>query len=147
MHNEKSYFGIQNGSLAICHIGSHDDQAVWACAVGHTTWPLHCQLAPWKSKEALFVFCGQRVWNLLKSTEEWRFHMETVVCVRGECMKGWKDFKTDEKMSVMNTGVGDQLVWQVRQWNSRSSFFLEGIRKLVGRWTKCVANQRNYIEK
>jgi len=41
--------------------------------------------------------------------------METVVCVRGECMKGWKDFKTDEKMSVMNTGVGDQLVWQVRQ--------------------------------
>jgi len=21
MHNEKSYFGIKNGSLAICHIG------------------------------------------------------------------------------------------------------------------------------
>jgi len=21
MHNEKSYFGTQNGSLAICHIG------------------------------------------------------------------------------------------------------------------------------
>ena len=26
-----------------------DDQAVWACAVGRTKWPLHCQLAPWKS--------------------------------------------------------------------------------------------------
>ena len=26
-----------------------------------------------------------------------------------------KDFKTDDKMSVMNTGVGDQLAWQVRQ--------------------------------
>jgi len=41
--------------------------------------------------------------------------METVVSVRGECMNGWKDFKTDDKMSVMNTGVGDQLAWQVRQ--------------------------------
>jgi len=51
------------------------DQAVWACAVGRKTWPLHCQLAPWKSNEALFVFCGQRVWNLLKSTEERRFSM------------------------------------------------------------------------
>ena len=33
-----------------------DDQAVWTCAVGRTTWPLHCQLAQWKSNEALFVF-------------------------------------------------------------------------------------------
>jgi len=33
-----------------------DNQAVWACTVGRTTWPLHCQLAPWKSNEALFVF-------------------------------------------------------------------------------------------
>jgi len=41
--------------------------------------------------------------------------METVVSVRGVCMNGWKDFKTDDKMSVMNTGVGDQLAWQVRQ--------------------------------
>jgi len=53
----------------------HDDQAVWAHAVGRTTWPLHCQLAPWKSNEALFVVYGQRVWNLLKSIEEWRFSM------------------------------------------------------------------------
>jgi len=30
-------------------------------------------------------------------------------------MNGWKDFKMDNKMSVMNTGVGDQLAWQVRQ--------------------------------
>jgi len=93
-----------------------DDQAVWACAVGRTTWPLHCQLARWKSNEALLIFCGQRVWNVLISTEEWRISIETVVLVRGECMNGWKDFKTDDKMSVMNTGVGDQLAWQVRQW-------------------------------
>jgi hypothetical protein len=38
-----------------------DDRAVWACAIARTTWPLHCQLATGKSKDALFVFCGQRV--------------------------------------------------------------------------------------
>jgi hypothetical protein len=98
-----------------------DDWAVWACAITHTTWSLHCQLATWKSNEALFIFCGQRVWNLLKSTEQWRFSMETVVWVRGECMNEWKDFKMEDKTSVMNTREGDQLVWQLRQWNSRLS--------------------------
>ena len=34
-------------------------------------------------------------------------------------MNGWKDFKTDDKTSVMNTGEGEQLAWQLRQWNSR----------------------------
>jgi len=124
-----------------------DDQAVWACAVDRTTWPLHCQLAPWKNNEALFVFCGQRVWNLLKSTEEWRFSMETVVWVRGECMNGWKDFKTDDKMSVMNTGVGDQLAWQVRQCNSRSSFFLDGIHKACGQVEQVCCEAGDYVEK
>jgi len=33
-----------------------DDRAIWACAITRTTWPLHCQLAPWKSNEVLFVF-------------------------------------------------------------------------------------------
>ena len=56
-----------------------DDRAVWACAIAHTIWPLRCQLASWKSNEVLFISCGHRVWNLLKSTEEWRFGMETVV--------------------------------------------------------------------
>jgi hypothetical protein len=51
----------------------------------------------------------------------WRFNMEKVVWVRGECMNVWKDFKTEDKTSVMNTGVGDQLAWQLRQWNSKSS--------------------------
>jgi hypothetical protein len=97
-----------------------DDRAVWACAIARTTWPLQCQLAPWKSNEALFVFCGQRVWNLLKSMVEWRFSMETVVWVRGECMNGWKDFKTGDRRSVINTVEGVQFAWQLRQWNSRS---------------------------
>ena len=46
-----------------------DDQAVWACAVGRTTWPLHCQLTPWKSNETLFVF----LWSEgVKSSEIYR---------------------------------------------------------------------------
>jgi len=90
----------------------HDDRAVLACTIARTTWPLQCQLAPWKSSEALFIFSGQRMWNLLKSTEEW---------VREECMNGWKDFKTYDKLSVMNIGEGDHLAWQLRQWNSRSN--------------------------
>ena len=56
-----------------------DDRTVWACTIAHKMWPLHCQLAPWKSNEVWFIFCGQRVWNLLKCTEEWRVSMETVV--------------------------------------------------------------------
>jgi len=44
-----------------------DDQAVWACALGRTTWLLHCQLALWKINEALFVFVArgcETFWNL-----------------------------------------------------------------------------------
>ena len=37
-----------------------DDREVWACTIAHTVWPLHCQLAPWESNEALFFFC---VWS------------------------------------------------------------------------------------
>jgi hypothetical protein len=32
--------------------------------------------------------------------------METVVWVRAERMNGWKDFKTQDETSVMNTDVG-----------------------------------------
>ena len=47
-----------------------EDRAAWACAIARTTWPFHCQLSPWKSNEALFISCGQRVgnfWNLQKN--------------------------------------------------------------------------------
>jgi len=46
-------------------------------------------------------------------------------------MNGWKDFKTDDEMSVMNTGVGDQLAWQVRQCR-RLSFFSRGHPQACG---------------
>ena len=33
----------------------------------------------------------------------------------GRVCDRWKDFKMEDKTSMMNTGVGDQLVWQLRQ--------------------------------
>ena len=84
-----------------------DDQAVWACAVGRTTWPLHCQLAPWKSNEALSVYCGRRVWNLLKSTEAWSFSMTPsdfhLFGPTKEHLRGQKFEDDDEVMAVVQS--------------------------------------------
>jgi len=43
----------------------------------------------------------------------------------------------------------DEVVEAVQSWlkATTKSFFLEGIRKLVERWTKCVAKQGDYVEK
>jgi hypothetical protein len=43
----------------------------------------------------------------------------------------------------------DEVMEAVQNWLKATpkSFFLEGIRKLVDRWTKCVAKQGNYVEK
>ena len=43
----------------------------------------------------------------------------------------------------------DEVLEAVQSWLKAmpESFFLEGIRKLVDRWTKCVAKQRDYVEK
>jgi hypothetical protein len=43
----------------------------------------------------------------------------------------------------------DDVVEAVQNWLKATpkSFFLEGIRKLVDRWTKCVAKQGDYVEK
>jgi len=111
-----------------------DDRAVWACAIARSTWPLHCQLAPLKSNEALFVFCGQGVWNLLKCTEEWRLGMETVVWVRGECMNGWKGFKTEDKTSVSQFADDNEVMEALQSWLKATpkSFILEGSASL---WT------------
>jgi hypothetical protein len=116
-----------------------DDRAVWVYAIARTTWPLHCQLAKWKSNEALFGFCSHWVWNLLKCTEELRFSMETVVWVRGECINGWTDFKTEDKTSVNQFADDNEVIEAVQSWLKATpkSFFLEGVRKLVDRWTKC----------
>jgi len=70
MHNEKSYFGTQNGSLAICHIGvvtiEQYEPAQWLVKHGRSIVNLHRK----KSNEVLFVFCSQSVSDLLKCTEE-----------------------------------------------------------------------------
>jgi len=43
----------------------------------------------------------------------------------------------------------DEVIEAVQSWLkvTSKSFFLEGIRKLVDRWTKCVAKQGDYVEK
>ena len=44
----------------------------------------------------------------------------------------------------------DEVMEAVQSWLTEAtskSFFLEGIRKLVDRWTKCVAKQGDYAEK
>jgi hypothetical protein len=121
-----------------------DDRAVWACAVAHTIWPLHCQLAPWKSNEVLFIFCGQRVWNLLKSTEERWFSMQTAVWLS----LVWTYGRTFAGPPVCRwrrgNGGGAKLV---RGHAKKLFFFLEGVHKLVDRWTECVAKRGDCVEK
>jgi len=43
----------------------------------------------------------------------------------------------------------DEVMEAVQIWLKATpkSVFLEGIRKLVDRWTNCVANQGDYVEK
>jgi len=43
----------------------------------------------------------------------------------------------------------EEVLEAVQSWlkATQNSFFLEGIRKLVDRWTKCVAKQGDYVEK
>ena len=43
-------------------------------------------------------------------------------CLSQGRMNEWVErFQNGRRKSVVNTGVGDQLAWQLRQWNSRSS--------------------------
>jgi hypothetical protein len=61
----KILFGDTNWLLSNMSDRGRDDQAV-----DRRTWPLHCQLAPWKSNEALFVFLVrgcETFWNLQKN--------------------------------------------------------------------------------
>jgi hypothetical protein len=43
----------------------------------------------------------------------------------------------------------DEVIETVQSWLQATpkNFFLEGIHKLVDRWTKCVAKQLDYVEK
>jgi hypothetical protein len=64
-------------------------------------------------------------------------------------MNGWKDFKTEDKTSVSRFADDSEVMEAVQSWlkATPTSFFLEGIRKLVDRWTKCVVKQGDYVEK
>jgi hypothetical protein len=74
--------------------------------------------------------------------------MEAVVWIRGGYMNGWKDFKMEDKTSVSQF-ADDEVMEAVQSWLKATpkSFFLEGIRKLVDRWTKFVGKQGDYVKK
>ena len=52
-------------------------------------------------------------------------------------LRGQKFADDDEVMEAVQSRLKD----------TPKSFFLEGIRKLVDRWTKCVAKRGDYVEK
>jgi len=53
-----------------------------------------------------------------------------------------------EHLRVQNF-ANDEVMEAVRSWLKAppKSFFLEGIRKLVDRWIKCVAKEGDYVKK
>jgi len=42
--------------------------------------------------------------------------METVVCVRGECMNGWKGCKMEDKTSVGQFADDNEVMEAVQSW-------------------------------
>ena len=54
-----------------------------------------------------------------------------------------------EHLRVQKFADDDEVMEAVQSWLKATpkSFFLEGIRKLVDRWTKCVAKQGDCVEK
>jgi len=54
-----------------------------------------------------------------------------------------------EHLRGQNFADDDEVMEAVQSWLKATTinFFLEGIRKLVDRWTKCVAKQGDYVEK
>jgi hypothetical protein len=105
-----------------------DDWAVWACAIARTPWPLQCELAPWKSNEALFIFCGQRVWNLLKSQKNedsvWRqlFESGESLWMGGKISKWmtkhqwWDEHWRGRSVSVATEIAKQQIVQRIRDY-------------------------------
>jgi len=64
-------------------------------------------------------------------------------------MNGWEGFKTEDKTSVSQFADDNEVKEAVQSWLKATpkSFSLEGIRKLVDRWTKCVAKQGDCVDK
>jgi hypothetical protein len=60
---------------------------------------------------------------------------------------GGKDFRTEDKTCVSQFADDNEVMEAVQSWLKATpkSFFLEGIRKLVDRWTKCFAKQGDYV--
>jgi hypothetical protein len=114
--------------------GGHANRAVWACATARPTWPLHCQLALWKSNEAVsvFFFCFFCGWSEgMKHSEIYR----TMKVHYGDCC----------------LSQGRVYEWVERfkhRWRSNGSNakLAKGIHKLVDRWVKCVVKKGSMLK-
>ena len=96
-----------------------DDQVLWACAIARTKWPVHCQLPPWNYNEALFILL------LSEGVKPFEIYRRTKVQYADSCLSqgsvyGWVEIFQNGTQTLMNTGMWDQLAWQLRRWNSRS---------------------------
>ena len=93
---------------------------------------------------------------------------EQRIIIRFLWSEGVKPSEIYRRMKIQYGAIGRSLVWTyerafrgqkfadddevmeaVQSWLKATpkSFFLEGIRKLVDRWTKCVAKQGDSVEK
>ena len=54
-----------------------------------------------------------------------------------------------EHLQCQKFADDDEVMQAVQSWLKATpkSFFLEGIRKLVDRWTECIAKRGDYVEK
>jgi hypothetical protein len=54
-----------------------------------------------------------------------------------------------EHLRGLKFADNNEVIEAVQSWLKATpkSFFLDGVRKLVDRWTKCVAKQGNYVKK
>jgi hypothetical protein len=50
---------------------------------------------------------------------------------------------------VETPGIANEEIQAVRKWlrDQPKTFFVEGIHKLVDRWTKCIVKEGYYVEK
>jgi len=121
-----------------------DDRAAWAWAIPRTTWPIYCQLSPWKSNEALFVFF---LWS---EGVKPKIYRRMKVQYGGSCLSQGRMYEWVERFQNGRQNISDE--HRSGRTVSMASETVkkqvkQGIRKPVDRWTMCVAKQGYYVEK
>ena len=93
-----------------------DDRAVWACAVARTTWSLHCQLAPWKSNEALLVFLWSEGVKPSGIYRRMKVQYEDSCFSQGRVFQWVERFQNGRPVSVATETVKHQIEQRIRDY-------------------------------